>query len=316
MMFQQNFKLLVLVVVTISMCCASCVGIGGCSELKNKESVCGSLLKKSSGFSDLPPSALPFWLEQQMAEGFGFDYKKTARCRVSREILQPEDHFAASIYFLCLNDLSRSISLLEEAINRGFRSDQKYVAFFKTALSEWKFENYLRKVLKNKAQHKKKSNKQLSLLYEEDQKDRRSYVENKVLTLKEKDQQRKQRVYKIVKAIKLETEEDYFHAAIILQHGDMSEDYLLAYQLSLEAIKLNPYYDSVRWLAAAALDRYLLSINNPSLFGTQFLVTKNSIQAQETCDTPQELKYYWRVNSISKQQSELQNYITNEKHER
>jgi hypothetical protein len=64
--------------------------------------------------------------------------------------------------------------------------------------------------------------------------------------------------------------DDYYHAAMILQHGRTAEDFDLAHQLSLKASELEPTDRAARWLAAATKDRYLMTLGKPQLYGTQF----------------------------------------------
>jgi hypothetical protein len=54
----------------------------------------------------------------------------------------------------------------------------------------------------------------------------------------------------------------------MFQHGDSSDDYLLAHVLAIAAVSRD--YKNARWIAAATLDRYLQSVKQPQVFGTQF----------------------------------------------
>jgi len=67
---------------------------------------------------------------------------------------------------------------------------------------------------------------------------------------------------------RLQTGADCYHAAMILQHGDIAEDYLLAHELCVVAIVKGE--DRARWLAAASEDRFLMNIGRPQRFGTQY----------------------------------------------
>lgn len=67
---------------------------------------------------------------------------------------------------------------------------------------------------------------------------------------------------------KLNTGSDYFHAALVLHHGATPEDYLLAHELAVVALKKNAP-DLASWLVAATEDRFLQSIGRAQRFGTQ-----------------------------------------------
>jgi hypothetical protein len=61
---------------------------------------------------------------------------------------------------------------------------------------------------------------------------------------------------------------DLVYAAYIFQHGDCSEHYQFANRLA--KIALDTGYADARWIYAASLDRYLMSIGQPQKFGTQY----------------------------------------------
>jgi hypothetical protein len=65
---------------------------------------------------------------------------------------------------------------------------------------------------------------------------------------------------------------DYYHAALIYQHGTEPHHFLKAYLLSKEALKIDPSLVNAKWLSCAADDRYLLSIGKAQVWGTQYLV--------------------------------------------
>lgn len=82
------------------------------------------------------------------------------------------------------------------------------------------------------------------------------------------DEARREEVHKMLLAGEVRTANDYFHAALIFQHGQKPDDYLLAHVLAVDAISLGN--KNARWLSAATLDCYLLAISQPQIFGTQF----------------------------------------------
>jgi hypothetical protein len=55
-----------------------------------------------------------------------------------------------------------------------------------------------------------------------------------------------------------------------LQHGREPEDFLLAHELCVVAIVLGKNDKETRWLAAASEDRFMVHIDRPQRFGTQF----------------------------------------------
>jgi hypothetical protein len=82
------------------------------------------------------------------------------------------------------------------------------------------------------------------------------------------DEQRRNDLRQMLSAGGVRTGNDYFHAAMIFQHGQNPDEYLMAHVLAMDAVALGS--KEARWLSAATLDRYLLSIWQPQVFGTQF----------------------------------------------
>ena len=108
-------------------------------------------------------------------------------------------------------------------------------------------------------------------LYEADQGDRRftsppSEEEWRAIT--RRDRERRARVLELVRSGALESAEDYYHAAMVLQHGEGSEDVLVAHILATVAGFKG--HEGGRWLSAAALDRFLHRIDRPQRLGTQY----------------------------------------------
>lgn len=82
------------------------------------------------------------------------------------------------------------------------------------------------------------------------------------------DKARKARTEALLKAGALHTGQDYERAAFIFQHGDKPGDYLLAHTLAMVAMTKGNHAAS--WIAAATLDRYLMTIEQPQIYGTQY----------------------------------------------
>lgn len=113
---------------------------------------------------------------------------------------------------------------------------------------------------------------ELRALYEADQADRTftsppTAEDWKAIT--ERDHARRDRVLELVRAGALTTGDDYYHAAMVLQHGEGSDDILLSHILS--TIAGFKGHEGGRWLSAASLDRFLHRIEQPQRLGTQFV---------------------------------------------
>ena len=87
-------------------------------------------------------------------------------------------------------------------------------------------------------------------------------------TLSREDTERRAEVMGYLKKGQLTTGNDMYYAAFIFQHGNCPGHYQLANKLADKAMKLG--YSDARWIYAATLDRYLLSVGKKQKFGTQY----------------------------------------------
>jgi hypothetical protein len=82
------------------------------------------------------------------------------------------------------------------------------------------------------------------------------------------DMARRAQTQALIDTGKLNSADDYYHAAYVFQHGDEAEDCLKAHALAVIAIARGKR--EATWIAAATLDRYLQRIGQPQIYGTQF----------------------------------------------
>jgi len=110
-------------------------------------------------------------------------------------------------------------------------------------------------------------NQELIEIYKNDQSDRRS--ENiDWSAVSKRDSLREVRIYELLDSNKVNTALDYHNAAMIFQHGGDSTAYGMAVKLMKKSIELDSTAN--KWLLAAAIDRYLLSKDEPQIYGTQY----------------------------------------------
>ena len=119
---------------------------------------------------------------------------------------------------------------------------------------------------------KSKDSEELSRLYREDQADRSPANAKDIdwAIVGPRDRARLARVKELYTQNRLQTGGDYYRAALILQHGDIAEDFLLAHEFCVVAISRGKNDKETRWLAAASEDRFLMNIGRPQRFATQY----------------------------------------------
>lgn len=110
-------------------------------------------------------------------------------------------------------------------------------------------------------------NTELVEIYKNDQADRQtSNIDWDVVS--KRDSLRRVRVHQLIDSGKVNTGNDFKNAAMVFQHGNDSVDYGMAVSLMKTAIEKDTTIN--KWLFAAATDRYLLSKDEPQIYGTQY----------------------------------------------
>ena len=110
-------------------------------------------------------------------------------------------------------------------------------------------------------------NKELIEIYKNDQSDRQTdNIDWSVVS--KRDSLREIRIYELLDSNKVHTSLDYHNAAMVFQHGGDSTAYGMAVKLMKKSIELDSTAN--KWLLAAAIDRYLLSKDEPQIYGTQY----------------------------------------------
>src|SRR5215469_19517 len=139
-------------------------------------------------------------------------------------------------------------------------------------------------------------NEELRHLYEADQDDRREgWLSPEV---GDRDRARRHRVAELLDAGAAESGEDFFHAAMVFQHGDRLDDSQRARDLALRAAELG--HRPGRWLAAAALDRWLMRQDRPQKYGTQYRSSGDGYELYEVDPaTTDEERAAWDVPPLA-----------------
>ncbi len=162
---------------------------------------------------------------------------------------------------------------LRDALDRGYR-DAPYLdvdADLASLREDERWKDIVAGAAANHDEYMRGSNAELARIHEEDQADRRPGPDGIDWSMvAPRDAARRARVREMLAAKEVRTAVDYFHAAMVFQHGEPPDDYALARELALEAVKLDPTNDRAKWLAAAAEDRHLMNQGKPQRYGTQF----------------------------------------------
>jgi TPR repeat protein len=113
-------------------------------------------------------------------------------------------------------------------------------------------------------------NLKLQELFEADQSDRQRVYDTPeaVKDLHHRDAMRRTLIGQMIQNGEVSTTIDLYRAALVFQHGNLPKDYMTAHRLASMAA-INGHKQS-RWLMAASLDRFLMALGQPQIYGTQF----------------------------------------------
>lgn len=90
-------------------------------------------------------------------------------------------------------------------------------------------------------------------------------------TVNKEDAERRSGVMSILESGGIKTAQDYYHAAMIFQHGDSAEDIRLSHAFATISSALGGGTSAANWLKAASWDRLMLNLEQPQWYGTQYV---------------------------------------------
>ncbi len=122
----------------------------------------------------------------------------------------------------------------------------------------------------NETQPQFEDNSDLLAMHDADQADRLGQIDWS--SVAPRDSARRERTAEMLNDNLVVTAADYYHAAMIFQHGVFGDTTSArrAFDLMETALALDSTVENGKWLRAAAWDRYLMYKGEPQWYGTQF----------------------------------------------
>lgn len=148
------------------------------------------------------------------------------------------------------------------------------------------------------------TNAEMTAIFDADQAIRHNWDKHDPHVIAKTDHTRRLRTQALLDSGALQSGEDYYHAAFVFQHGNASGDYLKAHLLATIAVARGK--PAATWIAAATLDRYLQSIGQPQVLGTQYNIPDTGIATQAPYDRTllsDALRQAMRVPTIAEQEA-------------
>ncbi|GHF94488.1 TPR end-of-group domain-containing protein [Thalassotalea marina] len=218
--------------------------------------------------------------------------------RFNKDNASPNSAYNMACCAALKGDIENAFSYLELSIEKGFKDHQWMIkdSDLTSLHQDSRWAELVQQATDAETLYLSKINVELYELYQADQSDRQSETIDWNIVGK-RDEMRQARVHELLSANKLSHGDDFFHAAMVMQHGGSSKDYKLANELSLKAAELNPSNKTAKWLACAAEDRYLQSIGKPQIWGTQY--------KKQNKDAPWTLEPFDQTVKTDKQRVEM-----------
>ena len=126
-------------------------------------------------------------------------------------------------------------------------------------------------------------NRDLYEVYQADQADRRTRPIDWD-AVSPRDSLRRAAVGAMLLAGEVRAADDLYHAAMVYQHGESPESFLLANLLTREAVRLDPSHAYARQMVAMTHDRYLWNTGRPQVYGTQSRIGEDGLWTSEPFD--------------------------------
>jgi len=136
--------------------------------------------------------------------------------------------------------------------------------------SDPRWKDIVKQIEANLKDYLSRINTELYEMFREDQR-LRNLPEDSVdwNTVTEIDRKHRERTMQILADHGLSHPDDYFHAAMIFQHGSEPSDYRMAHELAKSGLTLDPDHKGLRWMFAVTKDRWLWSTGKAQIYGTQ-----------------------------------------------
>ncbi len=199
-----------------------------------------------------------------------YQHKDWATCATLLE--QALDAYGAASCHAQAGNLDPAFAALARAIDGGLRDqDIDKDPDLAPLHADPRWQRELAHFAARNAERKTTLNAELIQIYDDDQADRSVPWEKIDWTkVTPRDQARRKRVDEIVAAGGAKVADDYYHAAMVYQHGDTPDEIQRAHDLAVKAVELDPDHDAAKWLAAASEDRKLMYEGKPQKWGTQY----------------------------------------------
>jgi tetratricopeptide (TPR) repeat protein len=200
-----------------------------------------------------------------------YEAKDFATCATLLE--QAGEDYDAACCFAQGGKLDPAFAALGRAIDKGFTQVEhlKKDTDLDPLHGDARWTEVVAKLEAKVAAYRASLDPELAQLFEDDQADRRKpFAEIDWKVVGPRDEAREKRVDELVAAGRAKVSDDYYHAAMVHQHGQTVEAIEKAHDLAKKAVALDPANKKAKWLMAASEDRILVRRGQPQKWATQY----------------------------------------------
>ena len=205
-------------------------------------------------------------------------------------------------------DIDRAFQHLDNAIGAGYHNSEwiREDSDLQDLRADDRWADLIKKADSANEVYLNTINRELYWLYRRDQDDRTGGNID-WSQVAQRDSERRGRVRQLLDSGYVTVSDDYYHAAMIFQHGDDTTDYKLARELALKAVELDSTNGNAKWLSAAAKDRYLWNAGQPQWYGTQYHMVdgKWTIEPIDTTAVNDSIRREWEVPPLAEMRSRM-----------
>ena len=209
---------------------------------------------------------------------------------------EPSPPFVAARCYARLGQTVNAQRFLARALSRGYRN----CGALRSDPDLSRYDDLIARCEQNAETFVRESNAEVLAAFLADQAERAGDIPDVEATMR-RDARRRDVVRIAMRRKELRTADDYYHAAMLLQHGDAAEDFADARDLAEKTVRLRTWFAAARWLYAAATDRHLRAAGKPQIFGTQYRSVDGvwTLEPFDRTAITDDERAKWRVQSLA-----------------
>ena len=218
---------------------------------------------------------------------------------------RPTHYYNAACSWSLAGNTESAFAMLDQAIDAGFRNTELLMADTDLVALHGgpRWDSTVSRCQAAEVLWLTTINVELYRLFQSDQADRSS--EGDWENIEERDRQRREMVAKMIRGRQAPCRRRLRPRRIHLPARRRLHLLPHAHELAMKAVEIEPAHMQARWIAAASKDRYLQSIGQPQIYGTQLLRRDGrwTLEPYDTTAVTDEERARWGVPPLERQRA-------------